>query len=53
MAEESLDDQLKEIQIAREQAELEKLKEEAALGFASKSTRNGIPAFGFYASSDL
>ncbi len=31
MAEKSLDDQLKEIQIAREQAELEKLKEETAL----------------------
>ena len=32
MAEKSLDDQLKEIQIAREQAELEKVKEETALG---------------------
>ncbi len=31
MAEKSLDDQLKEIQIAREQAELEKIKEETAL----------------------
>jgi len=31
MAEKSLDDQLKEIQIAREQAELEKVKEETAL----------------------
>ena len=31
MAEKSLDDPLKEIQIAREQAELEKLKEETAL----------------------